>query len=77
MNPPSVAVTCQSLTQMKDDASIKSFIAYFGPEDHSLYSDVHVALSKEEDNLKFVHTELSCQSDFSLTGDQPKIAVFR
>lgn len=60
VSPPSIAVSCQSLMQMKDDASINSFIVYFGSEDHSLYNDVHVALSNEEDNLKFVHTELSC-----------------
>lgn len=74
--PPSTLVTCDALKEKTDDKDIKFLIAYFGPEDNTLYTEAHVAYANAEDKIIFVHADLACQEGYGLSGDA-KIVFFR
>jgi len=74
--PPSTLLTCDALKEKTDDANTKFTIAYFGPEDNSLFTEAHVPYANAEDKIVFVHADLACQEKFDLSGDA-KIVLFR
>jgi len=74
--PPSTQVTCDALKDKVADESNKFIIAYFGAEDHPLYSEAHVPYANAEDKIAFVHADIACQENHGLSGDS-KIVLFR
>ena len=69
-------MTCDAVKEKADDANTKFTVAYFGPEDNTLYTEAHVPYANAEDKIVFVHADLSCQEQFGLSGDA-KIVLFR
>lgn len=74
--PPSTQVTCDALKDKVADESNKFIVAFFGAEDHPLYTEAHVPYANAEDKIQFVHADLSCQEGHGLSGDS-KIVFFR
>ena len=74
--PPSTLLTCDALKEKTDDANTKFTIAYFGPEDNSLFTEAHIPYAKTEDKIIFLHADLACQNKFGLSGEA-KIVFFR
>jgi len=75
--PPSTLITsCDALKEKIDNPKNKFSIAYFGPEDNSLFTEAHIPYAKTEDKIIFLHADLACQNKFGLSGDA-KIVFFR
>jgi len=74
--PPSTPVTCDALKDLVADEKNKFILAFFGAEDHHLYTEAHVPYANLDDPIKFVHADLSCQENHGLRGAS-KIVLFR
>lgn len=73
--PPSTLATCEHLKTKVN--SEKYSVVYFGSEDHSLYTDVHVPAADSEDKIPFLHTlEADCSQTLANVA-APALVLFR